>query len=193
MTLAATQIEQVLEARFRGIRFGRYNCRKISGSTTYSQHSWPGGNARDLYAPVDHPDPMGFLDEVNTWLAWNKEALSIRLILWRVRDHYSHMHVDFWPHGHQVPPCAGGSETYQYSSGQIVAVHNPDPENGYYQPEGDEMPRLLFEEMIKALFRVDGGEFRGDPNYWIGKIDTPDDPEWQDFWLAYTRQWELML
>lgn len=187
MTLAATQIEQVLEPRFRGIRFGRYNCRRIAGSEKYSQHAWPGGNARDLYAPVDHLDPMGFLDEVNVWLSWNTEALSIRLILWRTHNHYSHIHVDFWPTGADVPPCAGGVERYRYSDGHTVMVHNPDPENGYYQPTEELMPRPLFEDMIGALFAI-GEEFTGDPQYWIDKIDTPEDPEWQDFWAAYTRQ-----
>ena len=51
---------------------------------------------------------------------------------------------------------------------------------------GDIMPRALFEQMIRALFAADG-EFQGDPEYWIGKIDTPDDPEWTDFFAAFTR------
>lgn len=138
MTKAADQLEDVLEPRFPGVRFGRYNCRTISGSSTYSQHAWPGGNARDIYAPVDHDDPAAFLDEVNTWLAWNTEALSIRLILWRTRDHYSHIHTDFWPHGYELPPCVGGDSRYQYSDGHTVFIVDPEPENGYYQPEGDD-------------------------------------------------------
>ena len=187
MTLAATQIEQVLEPRFPGIRFGRVNCRLIAGSELWSQHSWPGGNARDLYAPEDHDDPMGFLDEVNTFLSWNVEALSIRLILWRCRNHYSHIHADFWPTGINTPPCAGGVERYRWSDGHTAMTNNPDPENGYYQPPEELMPRELFEEMIRALFAI-GEEFRGDPAYWIAKIDTPEDPEWQDFWGAYSMQ-----
>ena len=50
----------------------------------------------------------------------------------------------------------------------------------------DIMPRELFEQMIEALF-AGNGEFQGDPNYWINKIDTPYDPEWADFWAAFTR------
>ena len=100
MTIAATQLEDVLVARFPGIRLGRYNCRTISGTSTYSQHAWPGGNARDLYAPTNSENPDGFLDVVVDWLEANAEALSVRLILWQVRDHYHHAHVDlcrlFW-------------------------------------------------------------------------------------------------
>lgn len=50
----------------------------------------------------------------------------------------------------------------------------------------EEMPRILFEGMIDALFAADG-EFQGDPNYWKAMIGTPNDPEWDDFWAAFTR------
>ena len=193
MTIAATQLEEVLAARFAGIRFGRYNCRRIAGSNQYSQHSWPGGNARDLYAPVGSEDPDGFLNVVVDWLEANAEALSVRLILWQVKGHYSHAHVDFWPQGYGTPPCDGGGPPSWLYQGKRKPVRGPDPgpQNGLF--EGDEMPRALFESMIQALFNVNGGVFKGNASYWIGKIDTPEDPEWADFWTAYRKHWEKAL
>lgn len=51
------------------------------------------------------------------------------------------------------------------------------------------MPRSLFEDMIRALFDIDE-EFQPSTgaNYWIKLIDSPDDPEWLDFWDAFRRQ-----
>jgi hypothetical protein len=172
MTQAADQLERVLTDRFPGIRYGRVNCRRIAGSTTWSQHAWPGGNARDLYAPTDSPQPMEFLDWVTEWLENNRDALSIRLILWRAPDHYSHAHVDFWPTGQGTPPCAGGVETWRYSDGTLTFQHDPEPENGDYMfthyQIGHEYPE--YEEISWFLYLIDGGSI--DPNENSSQIQT---------------------
>jgi len=123
-TPAANQFEAVLSERFPGIRFGRVNCRKISGSTTWSQHSW--NNGRDIYPPTSIPyltsndgEYKAWLDEVAQFIIDNKEALNIRVFLWQVKSHYNHIHVDFWPRGWSTPPCADGSPRYKYPDGSI--------------------------------------------------------------------------
>ena len=137
MTQAADQLENVLGPRFPGIRFGRYNCRRIAGSERYSQHSW--SNARDIYAPLEHEDPSAFIDDVVEWCEANEDALSVRLILWQVRDHFGHAHIDFWPTGYAVPPCDMGVSQFQYSDGHKVFVRDPMPENGYFIEEEEPM------------------------------------------------------
>ncbi len=56
-----------------------------------------------------------------------------------------------------------------------------------YEVGVEEMPRILFEGMIDALFAADG-EFQGDPDFWKGLIDDPTNYQWdQYFWPAFTR------
>lgn len=126
-TPAATQFEAVLSERFPGIRFGRVNCRKISGSDWWSQHSW--NNARDIYPPKDIPyltsndgAYRAWLDEVWDFIEENYDELNIRVKLWQVRSHYNHIHVDFWPRGWATPPCAGGAIRYKYPNGDVTST-----------------------------------------------------------------------
>lgn len=183
MSKAATQLEDVLAAEFPGIRFGRYNCRLISGSDTWSQHSWPGGNARDLYAPEDHTDPMAFVDEVVEWLETHKEALSVRLILWRTTDHYSHAHADMWPHGYGTPPCADGDEQWEYSDGRVFTGSDPGPENGVYD-DGSYKGVANVPEWGEGIvdWGIETGLIVTDDNY-------PDD--WEDDKITMGRMWTL--
>ena len=123
-TPAANQVELVLSKKFPGMRFGRVNCRKISGSSVWSQHSW--NNARDLYPPRSIPylssndgEYRRYLDEVWAFLVENQEDLNIRVRLWQVKNHYNHIHVDMWPRGWSTPPCAGGAPRYKYPNGDV--------------------------------------------------------------------------
>lgn len=153
-TPAAEQLETALSEQFPGIRFGRYNCRKISGSDTWSQHSW--NNARDIYPPSgieyltsNDGEYRDYLDEVDEFLLEYKEALNIRVHLWQVRNHYNHIHVDFWPRGWALPPCAGGSPRYKYPDGtyettarllntyEEVDMANQETSNPAFQPAFD--------------------------------------------------------
>lgn len=78
--------------------WGIFNCRKISGSTTYSQHAW--ANAWDIRGTTST------LEDVARYLNNNKSRLGIANILWRVPNHYDHVHVDCHPTRTGVPPCA---------------------------------------------------------------------------------------
>lgn len=130
MSKASLWVKDVLQEAFPDLYFGHYNCKKWP-SGNYSQHSWP--NAGDLtnkkYGYSIHPDNQAYLDRVYQYLKDNEDNLSIRLILWRVKDHFNHIHIDFWPEGVQYPPCAGGTLRYRYESGRIVNG-DPGPANG---------------------------------------------------------------
>ena len=141
MTTAASELEQLLAGRYPSLRFQRVNCRRIAGSLTWSQHSWPGGNGRDIFGPDLAPSPgsQALLDQVASYLRANRTRFGIKVILWRVPDHYNHIHADMWPTGWGLPPCAGGEERYRYSDGRIVYAYN-----GRVRPQGIFEPPMSF-------------------------------------------------
>lgn len=125
---------------FPDAAMGRWNCRKISGSSRWSEHAW--GNGLDItragFGYSEDEEHQALLDETYAWLDGNRRNLSIRQILWRVRDHYNHIHVDFWPKGYGTPPCAGGELKMQYptwyNGGQVVKG-DPGPMYGAWEGE----------------------------------------------------------
>lgn len=106
-TAAIEHVYLVVMRRYGGnVRsVGVQNCRRISGSSTWSQHAW--GNAVDLTT-----DTMAQMDGVVRWLRANQDRYVYQ-ILWRVANHFNHAHVDGQPYKSGTPPCAGGdSEQY---------------------------------------------------------------------------------
>jgi hypothetical protein len=89
------------------VNLGTFNCRKIAGSTSWSQHAW--ADAWDVASPTSaktlHPDP--YLDAVVAHLKLRHDPLEITRILYRVANHFSHAHVDVDPDRGGKPPCAG--------------------------------------------------------------------------------------
>lgn len=83
--------------------WGICNCRRISGSSTWSQHAWC--NAEDLHRVAGGSVKKG-LDPVYRWLQANQRRFHIAHILWQVPDHYDHIHVDMAPNESGTPPCA---------------------------------------------------------------------------------------
>ena len=182
---AADQSERVLTEVFPDLTFGKWNCRLISGSSSWSQHSW--GNALDLahreYGYTTNPDHQAYLDTVAFWLDENYDDLSLWGLLWRVDDHYDHIHIDHDPRGHDVPPCNGGAEQSIYRDGTVVAG-DPGPVNGLYV--GGSLYSL--EEFADTLRDVDiqraadaGSVNQSEVEYWQGLLSTPDNPEWADY------------
>ena len=127
----AAYAEKELQEQFPSLRVGVTNVRKISGTNIWSQHSW--SNALDIY----HRDygyssarvHQRWLDKVDRWIRTFFDELSIRTRLWRVKDHFNHIHIDPWPKGYGTPPGAGGILRFQYNSSRIVRG-DPGPVNG---------------------------------------------------------------
>jgi hypothetical protein len=94
------QVADRLEAKFPNmLRFEFFNRRHIGSNPLrrWSQHAgnqpergWY-GNAGDIFAPT----PV--LDLVYAYLNNRRSELRIRTLLWRVKDHYDHIHYDTWP------------------------------------------------------------------------------------------------
>ena len=100
MTEPCRQFRAEVFARYPKLTdLGYYNRRPIARSKVWSQHAW--GNAQDLGGPVVT------LDLAAAWLQANRSRLNIRVLLWRVPDHYDHIHVDFNPKQIGTPPLPG--------------------------------------------------------------------------------------
>lgn len=79
--------------------WGICNCRHIDGSENWSKHSWC--EAWDIGGRTE------LLDEIYQFLKSHQQQLGIDLILYRVEDHYDHIHVQVGPNrSGQRPPCA---------------------------------------------------------------------------------------
>jgi hypothetical protein len=103
-------------------RAGVFNCKLISGTTTFSQHSW--GNAIDLFcneedlaaiagnvvlqatkltrANTGLPVPVATV--IHHQLAWTTN--NPRFHVANVQPHTNHVHVEFLPAKTGTPPCA---------------------------------------------------------------------------------------
>ena len=106
-TAWANKVFSEIHKLFPGVsNFGINSCRHISGSTTWSQHSW--GNALD----VGCSGSLG--NQVYAWAVKNKAAINAEVICFQsmggcnAAEHQDHVHIDFAPHFTGTPPCAGG-------------------------------------------------------------------------------------
>ena len=131
-TYPISPVRDALEALYPNLRsLGVYNRRPISGSSRWSDHSW--GAAWDIRPPVGDkyqvvtgskwtPITRNTLDQVyKTLVAWKKQGRTfgphkekLGLILWRVKDHYNHIHVQYEPRysdKYGVPP-----QTYEFAA-----------------------------------------------------------------------------
>ena len=102
---------------------GITNCRKISGSSTWSQHSW--SNAADIYVT---DKALG--DRIVADL-YDKFGEHVRYMLWWRKNHYNHIHVDMWPYGYSVPPCAGGRMQVKNKDGTLGTEFTSDIEGDF--------------------------------------------------------------
>ena len=186
-----------IQREFPDLRAGVWNCRKISGSNSWSQHSW--GAAGDLthkdYGYSTSPEHQAYLDTVAEWFDEHRAELSIWAYLWRTSGHYDHIHVDFEPRGADTPPCADGALRSRYRDGTNVPG-DPGPTNGIWVPddsqEGDEMRTL---EQWVAVLRADDIQRAADAGvinqsevtYWQGLLLEPEgnatsiSDEWQSY------------
>jgi hypothetical protein len=99
---AANYYRGAVQAAWPGLRFGGiYNRRFIKGTSTWSQHAY--GNAVDEMTPS-----LAYGDMVHSWVASRAGQFHLAHLLWRVPDHFNHIHADFWPQGVGNPRAGGG-------------------------------------------------------------------------------------
>lgn len=98
-------------ARFPKVHsMGIFVCKQISGSSTWSQHSW--ANAVDMGGPGDWGSDVyvAYIDKVVNYInkLEAKHMVPVSQVLWRgVANHYpGHVHFSGAPLMTGVPPCA---------------------------------------------------------------------------------------
>lgn len=168
-TPAAEAVEAIVRLIFPGrfTRIGQYNRRKISGSSSWSQHSW--GNAIDIH--VSSGKAVGVErangDAIAAFLRENQHKFGIRYILWWRANHYDHIHVDMWPKGIYTPPLSStGEGTFMYSNGatvykkiQEVPAQGDFSDYEYEEAQVKEVVTFLQETLVAAGFNpgpIDG-------------------------------------
>lgn len=80
--------------------WGICNCRRIDGSSTWSNHAWC--NALDIGGSVSLLDVIA----ADLRKKWEQGVLPIAELLWRVSGHYNHIHLTGDPKQYGTPPCA---------------------------------------------------------------------------------------
>lgn len=84
---------------------GIFNCRRISGSYTWSQHAW--GNAWDItFYDGQGGILTGLLDRIAAYLRSAEMDRFVSEVIWREPNHYNHIHVSGEPKLYGTPPCA---------------------------------------------------------------------------------------
>ncbi len=152
-----------------GLRMGVTNCRRISGSQTWSQHSW--SNAVDI-----HVASKAIGDGVKADLL-DRYGDHIRYLLWWRADHYDHLHVDMWPRGWLTPPCAGSPLRIKFEDGTVSS--GPFP----LTIEEDEImyAKCLNEAQWRSLYRsgvVGGASEQSVVDYWFHNSASRSDEEY---------------
>ena len=102
VTDAVRQFHHLIYLRMgrRLTSWGVYDCRFIAGTTTWSQHAW--GNAEDYHGTTDA------MDDLAAYARSPALRPYVSQVLWRVPDHFDHVHLSGRPLETGTPACAGG-------------------------------------------------------------------------------------
>jgi hypothetical protein len=155
------------------------NCRKIAGSSSWSQHSW--SNAADIFVNLNTGNQLAgqLRERFGPW---------IKALLWQVPDHYDHIHVDMWPTGIGTPPCAGGTLQVRYRDGSTGGKFTND-----ITPIGDDEMSLVARLMVVEAGAKTWLPTQADIDYWMLRADNLTNPvyaaEWRkDFEQMWARE-----
>ena len=97
------ELEQDLGYELVFVYQGIYNCRRIDGSSLWSQHAWRNGLDWHLNKAGTGTIDMNAMDKLIARLKARGVAAEL---LWRVTDHYGHAHGTGPPKRFGTPACA---------------------------------------------------------------------------------------
>lgn len=133
-----------VQSAWPGLRFGgMYNRRFIKGTHTWSQHAY--GNAIDEMVPS-----LSYGDQVYAWVRARSAQFHLAHLLWRVPDHFNHIHADFWPQGFGVPYGDGGVGVFDRPTSLHMLVGERGRERVTVAPEG-RLGSLAGEDVLDEL------------------------------------------
>lgn len=98
------KVREEVTARWPQVRdLGICNCRRQRRNPNkWSQHAY--GKAWDAGVP-----DLATGDAIYRYLTTNRVRLGVGKILWRIPDHFNHLHIEEANTGVGTPECAGGS------------------------------------------------------------------------------------
>lgn len=140
---------------FPTVRVGAWNCRKIAGKSTWSQHSYVQrnplyqGNAADIF-----PTSPAQGDQIAAFIHRSEYSSVVKTVLWRVPDHHDHIHFDTWPEGVGTPPCAGGSLKVRHKDGRLGFTFTDDLEDDLPLSDADiqKLKNELIPEIVERVW-----------------------------------------
>ena len=217
MSRGAKQCREYLEDKYPGIRISRKSCRDTAGGSVSDHSAYRYGeydsNAIDIMGPslswgYSYRETQAWLDIVYADIMGHYAEWSFRLVLWRVADHYGHIHCSFLPQCLEHKWCGRRIEpTWRLSDGTLIVTDDPDPENGPYdgpQPvpeppvEEGQMPTLeIFTIYVRKVdiekMGADGLITPNEVEYFTGSALWEDDdkkrdldhPDWNNLYNAY--------
>ncbi len=126
---------------------GVFSCRRVNFEpppAPWSYHAW--GQAWDVTGTSDT------LDELYRFLNARRASLRIQELLWRVPNHYDHLHVAAGPdRSDQVPPCAGGEAIVREAFAGVLPSERAAVPGESWAPAAREGARQL----VKAAARME--------------------------------------
>ncbi len=217
MSRATQQLREGILREFPDARISRKNCRDTE-SGWVSQHSAYDYGEYDSNALDIMGGPVGWtwdqnvalIDEIVTEIEKHRDEWSIRLILWKVPNHFGHAHVDTWPTciTHKWCGRRNVDPLWETSTGVTFTDRDPDPENGDYAgPQPEEDSNVTYEEFVRGIVTgwdedhvktekefnrlYDEGKLEGQDkevtvSYWMGLLPDPSNNEWLGFYARTT-------
>jgi hypothetical protein len=113
---------------------------------------------------------MGQGDQIAAYI---RTLANVKAVLWRVKNHFDHVHFDTWPTGIGKPPCKGGALRVQYEDGTIGRTFKP------VTPPSP--PPIIDEDMYAAVQQGDKGQAVEAWQRVMQQIDGFKPPAWGVF------------
>jgi hypothetical protein len=126
--------------------WGVFACRFIHGTTTWSQHAW--GNAVDWHASTE------LMDRIAAFCRSDEMRPYVSQVLWRVPDHYDHVHVSGRPLRTGTPPCATGAPGPPGAAAAAGQVSLPAPAATVAGESWEPAARRSARELVDAADRI---------------------------------------
>lgn len=186
----ADRLENWLTTEYPTLRFSRCSCRKIAGSSSWSQHAgsketadgWRRQcNGLDIFGPDKRASASSrrLLAEVAPRLlaikgTFHEYGWGLFHILWDGRSlttghpvagHTNHIHADFYPYmnPHILPPCKGGTLQVLYPDGRTGTDFVLWSLGGHPPDGGEEDVEELVKGIQENLNAAGFGDMDGKP------------------------------
>ena len=158
----------------------------LTGPFSWSQHAWTEekfgylGNAADIF-----PTSMHQGDLIAAYIR-NEYPELVAHLLWRVKNHFDHVHFDTWPQGYGTPPCKGQQLHVRYPDGTFGRTFHQEP-----VPEPP--PPIIDDDMYAPVAQGDEGVAVEAWQRIMQQITGFKPPVWGVFGVETTRELQKLV